>query len=295
VTVVETAKQDKAELTRGQHRRGVLVLMFVTFLWGTTFVVLQQVQQTVPPSAVLASRFVLAALCFLPFIMRTSGGMWLAGLELGAWLCVGYGTQAVGLLSTTVERSAFVTTLHVVIVPLVVALMRHRVQRTVWVGAGLALLGTALLCNAGGRPTAGDAWTALCAVAWAGYIVRLEAYSKRFASLPLTVTQTIVVAVLCVVWAACDPSTRHVQMSAVPWLWLVYLGVITTAGTVWLQTVGQRHVPAPQAAVIYSMEPVWASVIAFAVIGSTLTAWGLAGAGAIVAGMLVAQWRGRSA
>jgi drug/metabolite transporter (DMT)-like permease len=183
-----------AEVPRGRIA-GALILILVTLIWGTTFILTRwlETERTgpLPPSMLVLFRFLVAALLCSPAIVK--GGrnrrLWLAGAELGFWLWCGYASQAVGLATTTVGRSAFITSLNVVFVPALAALGGRRVAARVWVAAALALIGTSLLCNDGARPNAGDAWTMVTAATYAIYIIRLERYTARFRSMPLTAVQ----------------------------------------------------------------------------------------------------------
>lgn len=107
--------------------RGVLLLSLTTFLWGTTFVVTKAVLGRFPASQLIFARFLIAAILFLPFL-RFGRRLWLAAIELGVLLWLGYATQTIGLQYTTVSRSAFITALHVILVPVLVALLGRRLR-----------------------------------------------------------------------------------------------------------------------------------------------------------------------
>ena len=124
----------------------------------------------------------------------------------------------------------------------------------------------------------GDLWTLLTALTYALYIVRLEVHAKAFPSLPLTAVQIFGTALLALPWALWE----GVRWEGIPWGAVFYLGVVATALTTWLQTWGQRYVPAPQAAILYTMEPVWATLFAFAVLGERLGFLGGLGAFLVV-------------
>ncbi|MBL2516298.1 EamA/RhaT family transporter, partial [Klebsiella pneumoniae] len=80
-------------------------------------------------------------LCFVPFVLRLERKVWLAGLELGFYLWLGYATQAVGLEHTTASRSAFITTLYVVLLPVFLGLIGHKLRLPVWAAALMAIVG----------------------------------------------------------------------------------------------------------------------------------------------------------
>jgi drug/metabolite transporter (DMT)-like permease len=285
-------------------------LLFVTLIWGTTFILTRWLETDraapLPPSMLIALRFVLAALLCSPALLNggRSMGLWLAGAELGFWLWCAYSSQAVGLAQTTVGRSAFITSLNVVFVPGLAALAGRRVPPRVWVAAGLALVGTGLLCNDGGRPNIGDAWTLVTAVTYAVYIIRLERYTSHFPSMQLTATQLWAVALFSAAWAGADLTfhstpgheagwaalQRLWSLPAETWAQICYLGIAATALTTWLQTIGQKSVPGPQASLLYTLEPVWAALFAWIGSGEGFGRAGWAGAALIFAAAIGSQW-----
>ncbi|MFN3369223.1 MAG: DMT family transporter, partial [Thermus sp.] len=201
------------------------------------------------------------------------------GMELAFWLLLGYASQAIGLMYTSASRSAFITALNVVLVPLILGLVGRRLG-SVWLAALLAFLGVGFLSYDPRQPplNVGDLWTLLTALTYALYIVRLEVHAKAFSSLPLTAVQIFGTALLALPWAFWE----GVRWEGIPWGAVLYLGVVATAFTTWLQTWGQRYVPAPQAAILYTMEPVWATLFAFAVLGEKLGLLGGLGAFLVV-------------
>lgn len=254
---------------------GLFALNLLTLLWGTTFVVVKGAVGEMAPSLLVFLRFLLASLFFLPWALRLPKGVWGPGMELAFWLLLGYASQAVGLLYTSASRSAFITALNVVLVPLILGLVGRRLGG-VWVAALLAFLGVGFLSYDPRQPplNVGDLWTLLTALTYALYIVRLEVHAKTFPSLPLTAVQVFGTAFLALPWALWE----GVRWEGVPWGAVFYLGVVATALTTWLQTWGQRYVPAPQAAILYTLEPVWATLFAFILLGERLGLMGVLGA-----------------
>jgi drug/metabolite transporter (DMT)-like permease len=269
---------------------GVSLLVLLTAIWGSTFLLVQRAERQISPELVNLGRFSLAALVLSPFLPRRRA-MWLAAGELATWMFLGFATQAVGLRYTTADRSAFFTSMHVVIVPMLAAAAGRRVRWTVWLAAGLALAGCGLLSSDDRGPNAGDLWTLACAVAWAMYIYRLEGHTAQFADLPLAAGQLVGVTALCLVWTLATDRQELFGMTAArfPWVIIIYLGLAATAATTWLQTLGQRYVAAPQAAVLYTLEPLWAAAFGWVVAGELLGGRGWIGAAMIVAAALLSS------
>ena len=156
----------------------------------------------------------------------------------------------------------------------------------------LAFLGVGLLSYEGSPPNLGDVWTVATALSWVMYIWRLENYATRFPSLALTGMQILGTAVLSFLWVSIDSSfslTITLPQENFPWLSIFYLGIVTTAITTWLQTSGQARVSATSAAVIYSLEPVWASLLAYLLLNEKLGVQGLIGMGLIIGAILISQ------
>ncbi|MER3480719.1 MAG: EamA family transporter [Meiothermus sp.] len=265
--------------------QGFVYLNLVTLLWGTTFVVVKDAVETLAPSALIFLRFFLAALLFLPW-SRPQGGVGWAGLELSLWLLLGYATQAIGLQYTSASRSAFITALNVVLVPLLLSLVGRRPGR-LWLAALMAFLGVGLLSYDPNQPplNPGDAWTLGTALTYALYILRLEVYAKLYPPLPLTAAQLWGTSLLALGWMGLERPS----LDRVPWEAVVYLGLVATALTTWLQTLGQGRVPALQAAVIYTMEPVWATLFAWAFLRERVGLMGAVGGVLILVSTLWAQ------
>ncbi len=268
---------------------GLLYLNLATLFWGSTFVLVKDGLQTLGPGKINFVRFAIATLVFVPFLFRRDPRLWRAGLELGAVLFVAYLTQTIGLQYTTASRSAFITTLYVVALPLLLGILGHRLGWPIWLAAGLAVGGVGLLSYDGSPPNLGDAWTLGTALSYALYIWRLEGFAQRFPALPLTGIQMLTVTLLSLFWMLWEGPGWNAE--GFPYLSLLYLGLVASALCIWLQALGQRQVPAPQAAVIFTLEPVYAAAFAYVLLGERLGLQGMLGAALIIAATLISQLR----
>lgn len=264
-----------------QHLRGILLLLLVTAIWGSTFAVVKVLGELLAPPVLIAWRFFIGALVLLPLLLwrgqRSSQSgpvqgaqpaghsLWRDGALLGLWLIAGYGTQTIALQTTTANRAAFFTALSVVLVPLWLTFaQRRRMPTLLWVALPLAVAGLALLSWEGGKWMVGDLWALACAVTYAGFIVTLEKLAHRHAALPFTLAQVATVAGLALLWAVLSGAALWPPAAA--WGPLLYLGIVATALTTLLQTLGQRHVSAAEASLIYALEPVSASLFSYLLI-----------------------------
>jgi drug/metabolite transporter (DMT)-like permease len=264
--------------------RGAAILVLGTALWGSSFVVIKRISPELPAAAICAARFIIAGIALSPFI-RFDRKTWRYGVELSIWLFAGFATQTIGLRFTTVNRSAFITAMSVIFVPMLAVIFGHKVRPIIWAAAIVALGGCGLLCGEGGGPNIGDLWTLATAIIFAVYIFRLQAVSAKCPALPLAVAQIIPVAFLSTTWFA---ASRQ-PLTGFHWPALIYLGLAATAATTWLQAVAQRVVPAPQAAVIFTLEPVFAAIFGYFMLGERLAIRGILGAALIIAAAIACQ------
>ncbi|SMB89607.1 DMT family transporter [Deinococcus hopiensis] len=282
------------------HARGVLLLLLVTALWGSTFAVVKELGALLPPSVLIAWRFLVATLALLPLLAFQRSvtapisprPLWRDGLILGGWLMAGYGTQTIALQTTGANRAAFFTALSVVLVPVWLALAQRRpLPLALWLALPLAVAGLALLSWEGGRLVVGDAWALACAITYAGFIVALERAAASHPALRFTFAQLLAVTALAWLWAAVVAPGK-LWPPAQAWGPLLYLGVAATAVTTLMQTVGQRSVSAAEASLIYALEPVTASLFSFALIGERVGVRGALGGVLVVAATVLSQRAG---
>lgn len=282
-----------------RHALGILLLLIVTAIWGSTFAVVKGATQSLHPSTLIAWRFAIGFVGLLPLLLARGARtrptdqaprpLWRDGLLLGLWLIAGYGTQTLALSTTSANRAAFITALSVVLVPLWQALVaRRRLGGALWGAAGLAVAGLALLSWEGGQMVVGDAWALACAVSYAGFILALERTARAHAALPFTLVQVGAVSLLALGWLLA--AGAPLWPSAGSWGALIYLGLAATAVTTLLQTLGQRWVSAAEAAIIYALEPVSAAIFSYVLIGELVGPRGFVGGAMVVAATLLSQW-----
>lgn len=268
---------------------GILILLLVTLVWGTTFPLLKSAAADLGGVEISAFRFIVAAVCMSPFLLRAPRRAWVDGAVLGVLALASYVSQAYGLQFISSNRSAFLTSLNVLMVPLLGLAFGGRITWTTMAAAAIACAGIGLMSWEGGGNLAGDAATIVCALAYALYVIVLSQRSARHEAKHLAATQIVVMAVLATAWMLMQaPETLATLHSrAVPHVTtLLYLGAVATAGMLFLQAVGQRRVAAEKAALIFAMEPVFAALFGWMWLGELL-GWRGAAGGAIVIGALV--------
>jgi drug/metabolite transporter (DMT)-like permease len=271
---------------------GTLALVGVTAVWGSTFVVVKDAVDRMPVMDFLAWRFGIAAIVMAIARPRAVGALDPSarkqGVYLGLALAAGYVAQTFGLQRTPATVSGFITGLFVVFTPLFVALfLRTRVEAMAWVGVSLATGGLALLSLHGFSVGSGEAITVLCAIAFALHVVGLGAWSTAPDAYGLAVVQLSTVAVVSVIAAA--PDSLAPPPDAGVWGAIALTALAATAVGFFVQTWAQAHLTPTRAAVVMTMEPVFAGVFGVAFGGDHLTARVLVGGVLVLAAMLLVE------
>jgi drug/metabolite transporter (DMT)-like permease len=283
----------------GLLNRYVLTLLFVTLVWGATFPMMKLATASLSGVEISALRFIVAAVCMAPFALRASKAAWRDGLVLGAVALVSYVTQAWGLQYISSNRSAFITTLNVLMVPLLGFLFfGSRPTKVLLVAAVLACAGIGLMSWDGGAHLWADLATVVCALAYALYVILLSQRTSRHCAREFAATQIVWMAILGNLlllagqWGTDQLQTLTDRALSGPMVFsLLYLGIIATAGMLFLQALAQRHVAADKAAVIYAMEPVFAALIGWLWLSEVLSISAAIGGAMVVGAVLLSESR----
>ena len=269
-------------------------LIAIALVWGTTFVLVKQALDDVSTLLFLTLRFTIATGA-LALLFRRKLRMDLpsirGGLLAGLFLFAGYVLQTFGLKYTTAAKAGFLTGLYIPLVPLIGAVVYKRFPQTAeCIGVTFAFVGMALMTVQRNLLTIGlgDLLVTGCAVAYAIHILLLGHFAKG-ANIPvLTVVQIATAAMLGAgtFWWA-EPA--RIRWSPVVWLALGITSLLATAMAFALQTWAQQYSSPARTALIFSLEPVFALITSFILLGERLTARGLVGAGLILAGILLAE------
>jgi drug/metabolite transporter (DMT)-like permease len=319
---LSSSKDDPKQLS------SILLLNLVAVIWGSQHAVIKMIVADSDVAAFTLWRFTLAALFALPYLpglphdlaavfhpgndkinaagdnkslasadnsMSTPSEVqtaWRWGIEMGLWMFLGFSLQAIGLLSTTAQRSGFLLYLNVKFVPFFAYLLLGRqISKWTWLSAVTAFSGTALLALDGQSSiglNVGDIWSVLAAMASAMYILRLEEAALQVPKVAaLNASSLFVVASLSGLWVLLGQVFSHYYLgSADSMTWtmgeklldtiqahpfeLLYLGAVSTALSNFLQAKAQKHIPAERASIIYSLDPVYGAMFSFVLLGETL-------------------------
>ena len=286
------------------HLRGNLMLLAASFFWGTTFVAQILGMEGLGPYTYAAARFALGVLFIgaLWFLYRdkraeqrragTFRSGFRAGIPVGLAMFVGVTLQQVALLYTTAGKTAFITTVYIVLVPLAAVLLGQRVRAVQWGGAVLAFAGVYFL-SAHGETTInkGDLLVLICSFFWMAQILLIDRYARAVDAIELCFMQMIICTIGSAVLAAIYESFSWSDIwgAAVP---ILYAGLFSCGVAYTCQILGQAYVEPTQAAILMSTEAIFAAVAGWIVLGETMSGVQLLGCALLLGGALMAQVRG---
>lgn len=284
-----------------QHLRANLLMLAAAAIWGSAFVAQRLSLSVIGPFLYTGLRFLLGALVLAPLLVtrRTARAEFAAlaqrpaglvpGLVLGTLLAVSISLQQVGLQYTKVANAGFISSLYVVLVPLIGVALRHRAGFGTWLGATLAAIGLYFLSvDAHFSVMLGDGFQLAGAVIIAVHVIAVGHFVRRHDPLALAFQQFVVCGLLCgAAGLAVETLDAVTLLRALPTL--LYGGVLSVGVAYTLQVVAQRDAAPAHAAVIFSMEGVFAAIAGWAALGETLSLRALFGCALMLAGLLVCQ------
>ena len=276
-----------------------LLLLLAGAIWGAGFIAQSTAMETLGPLWFIGLRFIVATFVALPFALwekaRATGPVRrrdLAGFVLtGLALLAGAAFQQVGLLTTTVTNSGFLTGLYVVFTPILTVLfLRRRPHWIIWPAALTACLGIFLL--SGGTLTAltlGDMLTVASAALWSVQMICVGVFAGRSGRpIALSLVQFAVCGVLgCAAALLFEPVSLAAIEGALPEI--LYAGLFSSGVAFIFQNIAQRYTTAPQAAIFLSSEALFAALFGVMLLGETVTPAGYAGCAIIFVAILAVE------
>ena len=241
----------------------LIALVLVCVVWGSTFLIVQQAVQRMPVMDFLAVRFAVATVVMFALRPTCLRGMTRLGLlravGLGAVLGLGYITQTYGLLYTSATVSGFITGMYVVFTPVMLWLiLKRKINRNTWLAVVLATAGLAMLSLHSWSIGLGELLTLGCALVSAIYIVGLGEWSSKYEPYGFSALQIATVAVIALMAAL--PGGVTMPPDASVWMIVGVTAIFATSIAFLVQTWAQSLVPATNAAVVMTMEPVFAGI-----------------------------------
>ena len=293
--------------------RANLLLLLTAIIWGFAFVAQRTGMEHVGPFGFNAVRFFIGGLVLVPLIIfrerqraagrgespqpressRPTRAILAGGVLAGVVLFAAATLQQTGIIFTTAGKTGFITSLYVVLVPLLGLAVGHRVSAAGWVGALLATVGLYFLTIEGAlRMGWGDLLVLLGAFLWAVHFLLLGRLSPGNDPVRLALIQFWTCAALSgVVALLAEPLSPAALWPALPAI--LFTGILSIGVGYTLQVVAQGHTRPADTAIILSLEAVFAVVGGYLLLGEQLTPRALLGCGLMLAGILVSQLVGR--
>jgi len=278
-----------------------IMLLAAAAIWGFGFVAQRLGMNFLEPFAFNGVRFLLGSCSLLPLIwwfsrrrtvqVRGESSLPLAGVLAGAVLFIAASLQQVGLLYTTAAKAGFITGLYLILVPIFGLLLKHTTGITTWLGAILAVIGLYLLSiNDDFSMSFGDMLQFIGALFWAIHILLIDHFSGRVSPLKLSAVQFMVCGLLSLgVSLLIETPTASAMLAG--WQPILYAGLVSVGVAYTLQVVGQKSANPAHAAIILSLESVFAVLGGVWLLDEMLTLRAWCGCGLMLAGMLLSQVR----
>lgn len=275
------------------------MLLLTAIIWGGGFVAQRIGMRSMGPYMFNGFRFGLGAITLLPFLLKRNPDRlpdrrgWKSvlgiGVIAGLFLFFGATFQQLGLVYTTAGKAGFVTGLYVILVPLLGALWGDRAPLQSWIGAILAVIGLYFLSMKGDlRLAVGDAYVLVGAFFWAGHVQYIANFSSKVNPLRLSFVQSVVTSAVSFAVGLLVEETNSAMIAGAlgP---IFYGGVISIGIAYTLQIMAQQKARPTPAALILSLESVFAVLWGWIFLGETLSGRGLLGSGLMLSGMVLAQ------
>ena len=281
----------------------LLSALLCTFIWGTTFIAQDTGMDDIGPFTFNAVRFFVGFLAILPLVFLFEVKKYSLEFKkdnrlfsrltiiIGFSLFFGSALQQVALLYTDVANAAFFTIFYVPLVPIIVFLFRKKkIHWSVWPSVCLCLLGGYLLTNFfDATVRLGDSLVILGALFWSFHIISTDIFMKKF-NLPLTLgaAQTLIVAILSFIVGAVYEEfiLENILKEIIP---ILYAGVLSGGFAFVLQIYAQRNISPAPAAIIFSLEGVFATIAAWILLSQVLEMNNILGCAFILCGVLISQ------
>jgi drug/metabolite transporter (DMT)-like permease len=287
-----------------QYVHAEALLLITAVIWGFAFVAQRVGMEYIGPFTYNGIRFALGSLALVPFIAfrdyRKNNHIiipsnnivlsnWKIGLIAGLLLFCGASLQQIGIVQTTAGKAGFITGLYVIIVPIIGVFRQQQQGKALWGGAILALAGMYLLSITDGFLLApGDFLVFLSAFFWAAHVQVIHHYSGRVNVLKMAAVQFLVCSVASFVFAIIGESITMAGIinAAVP---ILYGGLLSVGIAYTLQVFAQQKAHPSHAAIILSLETVFAAIGGWLILGETLSPRAFIGCVLMLTGMLLAQ------
>lgn len=267
-----------------------ILLLLTAVIWGTAFVAQSVGMDYIGPFTFNAARFLIGGTVLIPLIVyrskknpllknqtleekrKNQKTAWIGGVCCGIALCGASLLQQMGIQHTTVGKAGFITTLYIIIVPLIELFFGKKIAKKIWLGAVMAVIGLYLLCiNENFSIGKGDFLILVCAILFAIHILIIDHFSPKADGVVLSAIQFFVSGFISVIGAILveNPNPAAMLDAIVP---ILYAGVMSCGVAYTLQVIGQKNISPTVASMILSLESVISVLAGWIILGEALSA-----------------------
>jgi drug/metabolite transporter (DMT)-like permease len=287
-----------------QELKSNSLLLLAAAIWGFAFVAQRVGAKYVGSFTFNGVRFALGSLSLIPLIIyfdkrpKDAGrdesktvleNPWKAGIAAGAVLFMGSSLQQIGIVSTSAGKAAFITGMYIVLVPVFGIFLKQKTHVTTWFGVLFAIIGLYFLSvTEGFSVSRGDFLEMIGAIFWATHILLIDHFTKKVDALKLSFIQFATCSALSLIAALIyeQITLNGLYQAIIP---ILYGGIGSVGIAYTLQVIGQKHAKPSHAAIVLSMESVFASIGGLLLLNENLGFRGYMGCALMLTGMLLSQ------
>ena len=281
--------------------RGSLAILVATVIWGSAFIAQSVGMDYIGPFTFQTMRSVFAVpfLIVVIFLIERNPAksiekwmqpeLWKAGLPCGIALFIAAGLQQMGIVHTTAGKAGFITAMYIVLVPILGIFLHKKPPITSWIGVVLAVIGLYLLsCVGVSQVNIGDVYLLGCALGYAVQITLVDQMGSAVDGLRLNCVQSLFCGIFSgtVMFLTEEPVLSNILAC---WIPLVYAGIFSLGIAFSLQIIGQQHLEPTPAALIMSLESVFAVLFGWLLLHERMSAAELSGCVLVFIAVILSQ------
>ena len=261
---------------------GDLTLLLAAFIWGTAFVAQIAGMDRIGPFTFNTSRSVIAILCLGLYLWiskikfpENKTELLKAGMICGFLIFVGTSLQQIGLQYTTAGKTGFITSFYILIIPFLGIFLKHKIDLSIWISVIIGFIGLYLLAVPSLTDFSvnkGDFIVFLGSFCWAGHILVIDHYSKKFNPICLSFLQFVVLTILSAICSFIfENETLTLYNIAASWKAIAYAGFMSSGIAYTLQMIGQKYTNPVVASLTLSLEAVFAALSGYLILDEVMT------------------------
>jgi drug/metabolite transporter (DMT)-like permease len=286
-------------------KRYLIIALIPTIIWGFGYVVQSIGLQSIGPNTLNATRFLLAFLVLIPFVLIRRRNIYKdnptekivrrnslikGSLVSGFFLFVGNCFQIWGMVYTTPGKASFITSLYIIMVPFIGLYFGEKILKKVWIGVVIALVGMYLLCFSGGigNINKGDVLVLICSFGFAMQIISISYFAPMCDTFSLSAFHILVAGVLSGICMFVFETPTWIGIKAA-WFPIIYSALLQSAVGYTLQIISQKYVPATLASLVFSLESVFALFFGWLLLNEILSGKELIGCALVLVAIIISQ------